>query len=330
MCGGQPTRPKPEGQPTRGKTARNRLRRVDAFTLAYDPGLITRGDGPYQRAFYVDLGYGREPVTTLESAWRLRRANPGLPVLGVEIDPERVAAAQPQADDRTFFRLGGFNLPLGAWPDGQPETVRLVRAFNVLRQYDEGEVAGAYDRLFESILPGGLLVEGTSTPSGGRWVANLVRKPAGGEAGWRIEALVLGTNFRRGFDPADFQPVLPKNLIHRVVPGEAIHGFFESWKQAAREAGAVRVWGPRQWFAASARGLAARGYAVDLRRKWLRNGWLVWRQGGRDPQLALDHSSSSRREKRPATFSRISQNHLRGLWPSIIQPELYTNKTFSG
>ena len=33
---------KPEGQPTRGKTASNRLRRVDNFILLYEPTLLKR------------------------------------------------------------------------------------------------------------------------------------------------------------------------------------------------------------------------------------------------------------------------------------------------
>lgn len=47
----------------------------------------------FDRAFFVDLGYGATPATTLESLVRLRCVNPTLPVLGVEIDPTRVAAA---------------------------------------------------------------------------------------------------------------------------------------------------------------------------------------------------------------------------------------------
>ncbi|MCL7453749.1 MAG: methylase [Anaerolineae bacterium] len=268
---------KPEGQPTRGKTARNRLRRVDRFLQGYDPGLLTRRDGAFARAFYVDLGYGEEPVTTLESASRLRELNPELPVLGIEIDPERVARAQPYAGPLTFFRLGGFNLPLGTWPDGTPETVRLVRAFNVLRQYDEEAVAQAYSLLFESILPGGLLVEGTSDPFGSLWVANVVRSRTGSSGTWTDEALVFGTNFRTGFDPAAYQAVLPKRYIHRVVPGEPIHAFFEAWKQAAREKAPIKVWGARQWFVATAQQMATRGYQLDLRARWLRKGVLIWK-----------------------------------------------------
>ena len=123
---------KPEGQPTRGKTADNRLRRVDNFVLLYEPSLLTRTDSLFAKSLFVDLGYGFDARTTLESAVRFRKVNPNLNILGVEIDKERVEAALPYADDKTFFRLGGFNLPLQSG-----ETVRLIRAFNVLRQYEE-------------------------------------------------------------------------------------------------------------------------------------------------------------------------------------------------
>lgn len=264
---------KPAGQPTRGKTAPNRLRRVDNFVQMFDPALLRRREGAFARAFFVDVGFGRLPLTTLESARHFRRLNPDLPVLGVEIDPERAASAMPFGDERTFFRRGGFNLPLGRWPDGTPETVRLVRAFNVLRQYDESQVDEALARLAEVTLPGGLLIEGTSTPFGRLWVARVLRRQADG--GWQAEALVFSTNFRTPFDPAEFQTVLPKNAIHRVVPGEPVFDFFVDWKQAAAETRPLSVWGQRQWFAAAAERLAARGYAIDVRSKWLRRGFLV-------------------------------------------------------
>lgn len=275
---------RPQGQPTRGKTARNRLRRVDNFVLLYDPGLLRREDGPFEGAFFVDLGYGAEPFTALESAQRLRRVNPRLPVLGVEIDPQRVAAAQPYADELTRFRLGGFNLPLAQRPDGAAETVRLIRAFNVLRQYEESEVAPAWEMLSRYLLPGGLLIEGTSEPYGRIWVANLLRRGGDGtaQAGEETpllqhEGLLFSTNFRLGFDPAAFQSVLPKNYIHRMIPGEPIFQFMESWKRAARETAAMRPWGLRQWFAAAARRLSALGYAVALRPKLLSGGYLLVR-----------------------------------------------------
>lgn len=261
--------PKPEGTITRGKTAANRLRRVDHFLIGYDRGLIRRTDGDFSQALFVDLGFGEEATTTLESAARLRRINPSLPVLGVEIDPDRVHAAQASASPGTFFRRGGFNLPLEGG-----ERVRLIRAFNVLRQYEETDFKPAYERLAPYLLPGGLLIEGTSDPFGRVWAANLARKQAGG--GWEFEALVFSTNFRPGFDPAQFQAVLPKNHIHHVVPGEPIHAFFEAWKRSAQETVAARSWGLRQWFSEAGLRLAERGYRIDLKRKWLAHGWLIW------------------------------------------------------
>jgi hypothetical protein len=267
---------KPVGQLTRGKTASNRLRRVDNFILLYEPSLLMRTDGLFPRSLFVDLGYGFDARTTLESAARFRRANPDLPILGVEIDRERVDAALPFADEITHFRLGGFNLPL------QPgESVRLIRAFNVLRQYDEKDFAPAYERLAEHVLPGGLMIEGTSNPFGSIWVANLVRKTLESDSllsgsHWKFVALVFSTNFRMGFDITDFQTVLPKNYIHHVTEGEPIHNFFEAWKRSAAETSPARVFGTRQWFIAAAESLAAKGYTIDLHKKWLAKGWLIW------------------------------------------------------
>lgn len=276
---------KPEGLPTRGKTASNRLRRVDNFILLYEPSLLTRTDGLFADSMFVDLGYGFEARTTLESASRFRRLNSDLKILGVEIDKERVEAALPFVDEKTFFRLGGFNLPLKPG-----EHVRLIRAFNVLRQYEEKDFAPAYERLAEYVLPGGLMIEGTSNPFGSIWCANLVRRTlesgsslpayqeqAPGLHNWRHESLVFSTNFRLGFDVEEFQTILPKNLIHHVVPGESIFDFFEAWKSAAAETSAMKTYGARQWFIAAAERMAGRGYAIATQRKWLAKGYLIWK-----------------------------------------------------
>lgn len=55
------TNKKPLGLPTRGKTASNRLRRVDNFILLYEPSLLTRTDGLFADSFFIDLGYGLPP-----------------------------------------------------------------------------------------------------------------------------------------------------------------------------------------------------------------------------------------------------------------------------
>ncbi len=286
----------PADRVTRGKTAGNRLRGSDHFLLHYDPALLTRRAGPWARALCVDLGYGATPRTTLEWARRLRTRRDDLPVLGVELDPDRVARARPYRDAHTDFRLGGFALPLR---DG--ESVRLIRAFNVLRQYEEQEALPAWDGLCAQLLPGGLLLEGTSDPLGRIWSACVLRRsgsPAAGTTGtagtaaaagttaaaavgttaWRLEALVLGVNLRLGFDPGVLQTRLPKAFIHRMVPGEPVHGFLEGCKRAAAATRAQAVWGPRSWFAATAAHLAGEGHDVIQRGRWLRRGWLVWRR----------------------------------------------------
>jgi len=299
---------KPEGQITRGKTASNRLRRVDNFILLYEPSLLTRTDGWVSDSLFVDLGYGSDARTTLESVARFRRVNPNLKILGVEIDKERVEAALPYDDDKTFFRLGGFNLPLK-----EGEHVRLIRAFNVLRQYEEKDFAPAYERLAQYVIPDGLMIEGTSNPFGSIWCANVARKisnvtlrePLQGDRhlhlaqvqvrvseieskrpfaaerlrvtnSWTIEALVFSTNFRLGFDVEEFQTILPKNLIHHVVKGEPIYDFFEAWKQSTAETSHAKTFGARKWFIAAAERLAERGYDIATQGKWLAKGYLIW------------------------------------------------------
>lgn len=248
---------------------------MDIFLIRYAPKVITRNDAETQNAWFVDLGYGAEAFTTLESAARLRKHNPNLRLLGVEIVPERVEAALPFEDALTNFRLGGFNLPLKAG-----EKVRAIRAFNVLRQYEEDEVADAHQLLVEQLMPDGLLIEGTSDPLGRIWVANILRKHGLGQQRPEIEALVFSTNFRWGFEPGMFQPVLPKNFIHRMVPGEAIFNFMEEWKAAAHETIGYKEYGLRQWFVASAEVLAQRGFQIDSRKKMLKSGFLIWKRPG--------------------------------------------------
>jgi len=274
------------GHPTRGKTASNRLRRVDNFILLYEPSLFTRTDGLFTDSMFIDLGYGFDARTTLESAERFRRINPNLKILGVEIDKERVEAALPYTDDKTFFRLGGFNLPLQ-----QGEQVRLIRAFNVLRQYEEKDFAPAYERLAQYVLPGGLMIEGTSNPFGSIWCANVARRTlesgsllldfrqqaVGVQSRWKFEALVFSTNFRLGFEAGEFQTILPKNLIHHVVEGDPIHDFFDAWKKSAAETALMKSYGDKQWFIAAADKLAERGFAVATQRKWLNRGYLIWK-----------------------------------------------------
>ena len=254
--------PRPLGQATRGKTAPNRLRKTDAFLAVAYPSFVRHMAGQY-----VDLGYGFFPITSVETLRRLRRLNPRLQVLGVEIDPQRVADAQPYAESGLCFRLGGFNLPL------QPnERVSVIRAFNVLRQYDEAAVAEALAAMAAALTPGGLIIEGTSDPLGRLLTFNLFEKQA---AGLVRAGLVLAPTLRGDFQPRQFQAVLPKNFIHHAEPGGPIDRFFADWHAAWQHArGQAHT--PRQVFALAAGRLAAHyHYALDRRPALLRRGFLV-------------------------------------------------------
>ncbi len=249
------------GQVTRGKTAPNRLRKTDTFLAIAFTEWVRRMPG-----VYVDLGYGAYPVTSVETLERLRPLNPSLRVIGVEIDPARVAAARPHRRPGIEFRLGGFNLPLQ--PD---EPAAVVRAFNVLRQYAEAEVAAALAALRPAVAPGGLLIEGTCDPTGRLLTFNLLRAEPGGALA--SLGLVLAPSLRQEFRPRQLQAVLPKNYIHHAAPGGALDRFFGDWERAWA---ASRAHGrdPRQIFVASARRLIARGYRVDPRTILLRRGFL--------------------------------------------------------
>src|SRR5262245_43150455 len=87
-------RQSPRGTVTRGTTNPNRLRRVDNWLVATYGRLLREAADP----LVVDLGYGATPVTTVELHARLARVRPDVRVVGLEIDPVRVAQAEPVAD----------------------------------------------------------------------------------------------------------------------------------------------------------------------------------------------------------------------------------------
>jgi hypothetical protein len=240
---------------------------VDHYVAIAWPGVLALGS-----PLIVDLGYGAVPWTALEMFDRWRAINPRLRLLGVEIDPDRVAAALPYEQPGVIaFRLGGFNLAdlLGA------DQARIVRAFNVLRQYDEAAVEPALAQIAAGIEPGGLLIEGTSNPSGRVAVFDVYQKAAGGDLIHR--ELIFSTNFRAPLDVTDFQAVLPKRLIHHAQD-EVPAAFFDAWKRSlllARAAGHLRP--ARQWTAAAVILRERFDYAIDPRARLIRRGYLPLR-----------------------------------------------------
>lgn len=226
------------GMPTRGTTNPNRLRRMDNWIATQLAGPLRRADRP----LVIDLGYGASPVTAIELLARLRRCRPDVEVLGLEIDPERVAAAVPASRPGLSFALGGFELA-GRRPV-------IVRAANVLRQYPPTAVAQAWQQLCDRLAPGGVLVEGTCDELGRRasWVLLDARGPVSLTLSCRL------TELRR---PSDVADRLVKALISRNMAGEPIHRLLRAMDAAWNLHAPLAAFGPRQRWQAMAATLAA-------------------------------------------------------------------------
>ncbi|MBF9072280.1 class I SAM-dependent methyltransferase [Streptacidiphilus fuscans] len=250
---GARTGTKPVGAVTRGTTNPNRLRRQDrwiAHTLA--PALRRAGALSSGGPVAVDLGYGAAPWTAVELYERLHAVRADVRVVGIEIEPERVLAAQRCARPPALtFRRGGFEVPL----DGG-ERPLLIRAANVLRQYDEDQVAAAWERLCARLAPDGLLVEGTCDEIGRRqsWVALGPEGP---------RTLTLSTHLASLERPSDLAERLPKALIHRNVPGEPVHALLRDLDRAWASAAPYADFGVRQRWLATVRTIAPDWPLVD-------------------------------------------------------------------
>jgi hypothetical protein len=249
----------PVGQLTRGTTGYNRLRRSDRW-LVHAPrvrsALLAATD-----PLVVDLGYGALPVTTLELSARLRTVRPDVRVVGLEIHPERVRAARAASGTGApvEFALGGFELA-GLRPV-------LVRAFNVLRQYDVGAVPEAWAVMTTRLAPGGLIVDGTCDELGRRccWVLLDANGPV---------SLTLACDPFAIEKPSDLAERLPKVLIHHNVPGQPVHGLLTAADRAWASVAGHGVFGPRVRWRAMLDELAAQGFPVEPPRRRLRDGVL--------------------------------------------------------
>ncbi|MFF9591816.1 class I SAM-dependent methyltransferase [Streptomyces sp. NPDC014646] len=241
---------RPIGTATRGTTNPNRLRRMDRWIAAAHGPALRRADAPLA----VDLGYGAAPWTAVELLQRLRTAEPRAEVAGIEIAPERVAAAKPYVREGLTFLHGGFEIPVPRRPD-------LIRAANVLRQYDEGEVAEVWRRLCARLAPGGLLVEGTCDEIGRRhvWVALGPEGP---------RTVTFATRLGSLDRPSDLAERLPKALIHRNVPGEPVHAFLRDFDRAWAAAAPYAALGTRQRWITAVRALSADWPLTDGVRRW--------------------------------------------------------------
>lgn len=257
----------PIGSITRGTTGTNRLRRIDRW-IAEQPAFRSA-----EKPLVVDLGYGASATTPLELHQRLARVKPQVEVIGIEIDPARVKLASLSAKPGVSFRLGGFEVPL----EGNRQAT-IIRALNVLRQYDESQVLENWHRMVSRLAPGGLLVEGTCNEVGR--VASWVDVAAEGP-----QTFTLSLRLAELERPSIVAERLPKVLIHRNVAGESIHTFLldlDRWWQVHAP---LSVYAPSQRFIAVAESMRDAGWPIrGTKARWklgeLTVGWQAVKPNG--------------------------------------------------
>lgn len=250
------------GQITRGTTGTNRLRRVDRWIARHH--VLRRADA---RPLVVDLGYGASAVTALELWSRLAVVRPDAEVLGLEIDPARVIRATKQLEAvrsgttgfppgaAVSFARGGFEVPASRRPT-------VIRAFNVLRQYDEADVAHAWRRMASRLTPHGMLVEGTCDEIGrvSSWIE------IGPDAAART--LTVSLRLEALERPSIAAERLPKALIHRNVPGEGVHALLRALDDEWERAAVVAPFGPVHRWRTALRAMADAGWPVLHQSRW--------------------------------------------------------------
>jgi hypothetical protein len=230
------------------------MRRVDRWLTGPQAWRLRDADDP----LVVDLGYGATPATAVELFERLAAVRADVRVCGIEIEPERVRLANALERPGLSFLVGGFELPV----PGRPV---LVRAFNVLRQYEEADVDRIWRLVQGRLSPGGLFIDGTCDEIGRRvtWIALDGQRPLSLSMSVRFGSFVL---------PSEIAERLPKALIHRNVPGERVHDLMRAMDRAWLESAPLAPFGNRQRWHAMCRALLDAGWPV-------RDGPARWRLG---------------------------------------------------
>jgi hypothetical protein len=152
---------------------------------------------------------------------------------------------------------------------------------NVLRTYREEEVAPAHALLGATLIEGGLLLEGSADPTGAILTAHLLRRRQGA---LHKEALLLFTDFSKGFAPLLFRDWLPRDLRRRVRPGEPIHALLQTWTDAWSPLRTAHP-DPRAAFSASVQALARVLPEVDVR--WHSRGYVLFHSPCAPPEPAV-------------------------------------------
>jgi hypothetical protein len=245
---------KPVGNVTRGTTNPNRMRRLDRWLTGPQAWRLRTADDP----LVIDLGYGASPATAVELFERLSALRSDVRLCGIEIEPERVRQAKALERPGLSFSVGGFEIPVS----GRPV---LVRAFNVLRQYEEADVKAIWALVQSRLGPNGLFIDGTCDEIGrhATWVALDANGPL---------SLSLSMRFGSFELPSDIAERLPKALIHRNVPGERVNALMQAMDRAWLESAPLASFGNRQRWMAMCRSLRDGGWPVQ-------DGASRWRLG---------------------------------------------------
>lgn len=261
---------KPVGTVTRGTTNPNRLRRVDRYVAALP--VIRRTEQPV----VVDLGFGASPITAVELLSRLAKVNSNTHVVGIEIERERVERGLAVATEHLHFTHGGFETPL---PAELAEKATVIRAFNVLRQYGESQVADAWTRMQSRLTDDGLLIEGTCDEIGrlSTWITLDKKEPLSLTISMRLGGLDL---------PSKVAERLPKALIHHNLPGEPIHQFLQALDAAWRNNAGIGSFGAAQRWVACCSQLVQAGWPLVGDKKRWRLGELTIEWAAVKPLLA--------------------------------------------
>ena len=251
----------PVGVITRGTTAPNRLRRMDRWLLHTECSRLRSLTNPV----VVDLGYGASPITAFELRNRLaKNVREDIHVVGIEIDPLRVQLAQHLSDATLSFIRGGFEIPTAS-------PVSVIRAANVLRQYQESEVVDAWNVMAKRLEPGGLLLEGTCDEIGRKSVWVAVRRDDNGNA--QPISLTISTHLQSLEKPSDVAPRLPKILIHRNTEGNKIHNVLRMLDDAWERTSHQSTFGARQHWIAALEYATAHGFVtLDSVSRWRLGG----------------------------------------------------------
>lgn len=200
----------------------------------------------------VDLGFGASPITAVELLSRLRKVNPKTHVVGVEIERERVERGLAVAHENLHFAHGGFETPI---PTDVGTHADLIRAFNVLRQYDESEVAEAWKLMQSRLSTDGFLIEGTCDEIGriSCWVTLDKNQPLS----LTISLRLLGLDA-----PSKVAERLPKVLIHHNLPGEPIHEFLKALDLAWATNAGLAAFSPAQRWVSTCKQMIDQGWPI--------------------------------------------------------------------